>query len=188
MSTDPTSPQAVPPPPVDPDTLPDPEDITEADLPAPPPRPGTQVRRRFAGTHAQILTALKFYKITAWITGIMLLLLVAEMIAKYAFHVELYAGGTLATGEPNTLSFQLEDSVTGGLNLSIAVLIAHGWLYVAYLLAAFRLWTLMRWPAGRLLMIALGGVVPFLSFIVEARVHRQTLQEMAEHPEALQRY
>ena len=28
--------------PVDPDTLPDPEDITEADLPAPPPRPGRE--------------------------------------------------------------------------------------------------------------------------------------------------
>lgn len=174
-------------PPVDPETLPDPEDITEADLPAPPPRPGRE-KRRFAGTHAQIRGALGFFKVAAWVTGIMLLLLVIEMIAKYGFGNELYAGGTTATGAENTLSFQPEDSVLDGFNLSIAVLIAHGWMYVVYLVAAFRLWTLMRWPAMKLFVIALGGVVPFLSFIVEHRVHRQTLQELAEHPEAVRRY
>ncbi|MFB9071317.1 DUF3817 domain-containing protein [Citricoccus parietis] len=128
------------------------------------------------------------YKICAWITGIMLLLLVFEMIFKYGYGTELYAGGTLADGAANTLSLQPEDSVTGGLNLSIAVLIAHGWLYVVYLVAAFRLWSLMRWNGMRLLAIAGGGVVPFLSFIVEKRVHRETLQELADHPEALRRY
>jgi hypothetical protein len=175
-------------PPVDPNTLPDPEDITEADLPAPPPRPGKDAPRRFAGTHQQIKSALTMYKICAWITGIMLLLLVFEMIFKYGFGTELYAGGTLVDGSANGLSLQPEDSVTGGFNLSIAVLIAHGWLYVVYLVSAFRLWSLMRWNGMRLLLIAGGGVVPFLSFIVEARVHRETLQELEEHPEALRRY
>ncbi|MEW1979619.1 DUF3817 domain-containing protein [Citricoccus sp. NPDC079358] len=175
-------------PPVDPNTLPDPEDITEADLPAPPPRPEKSAPRRFAGTDQQIKSALTMYKVCAWITGIMLLLLVFEMIFKYGYGTELYAGGTLADGAANTLSLQPEDSVTGGLNLSIAVLIAHGWLYVVYLVAAFRLWSLMRWNGMRLLAIAGGGVVPFLSFIVEKRVHRETLQELADHPEALRRY
>lgn len=173
--------------PVDPDTLPDPEDITEADLPAPPLRPGRE-KRRFAGTHAQIRGALAFFKFAAWVTGIMLLLLVIEMVAKYGFGNELYVGGTTATGAENTLSFQPEDSVLDGFNLSIAVLIAHGWMYVVYLVAAFRLWTLMRWPALKLFVIALGGVVPFLSFIVESRVHREALEELAAHPEAIRRY
>ncbi|WP_371415391.1 DUF3817 domain-containing protein [Citricoccus sp. SGAir0253] len=168
--------------------MPDPEDITEADLPAPPPRPGRQAPRRFAGTHQQIRSALGLYKVCAWITGIMLLLLVGEMVFKYGFGTELYAGGTRIDGSPNTLSFQPEDSVTGGVNLSIAVLIAHGWLYVVYLVSAFRLWSLMRWHGLRLLLIAGGGVVPFLSFIVERRVHAETEREMAEHPEALRRY
>ena len=96
--------------------------------------------------------------------------------------------GTTITGEPNVFSFQPVDSVTDGFNLSIAVLIAHGWLYVVYLVAAFRLWSLMRWHGMRLLLIAGGGVVPFLSFIVEKRVHAETLRELAAHPEALRRY
>jgi hypothetical protein len=175
-------------PPVDPNTLPDPEDITEADLPAPPPRPGREAPRRFAGTHQQIRSALTMYKVCAWITGIMLLLLVVEMIFKYGFGTELYAGGTTIDGSPNSLSFQPEDSGTGGFNISIAVLIAHGWLYVVYLVAAFRLWSLMRWHGMRLLLIAGGGVVPFLSFIVERRVHQETLEELAAHPEAARRY
>ncbi|HEY4613986.1 MAG TPA: DUF3817 domain-containing protein [Citricoccus sp.] len=175
-------------PPVDPNTLPDPEDITEEDLPEPPPRPGRQAPRRFAGTHQQIRSALTMYKVCAWITGIMLLLLVVEMIFRYGFNEFLYAGGTTLSGEANVLSFQPVDSVTDGFNISIAVLIAHGWLYVVYLVAAFRLWSLMRWHGMQLLLIAGGGVVPFLSFIVEKRVHRETLQELREHPEAVRRY
>lgn len=175
-------------PPVDPRALPDPEDITEEDLPEPPPRPGRQAPRRFGGTHQQIRSALTFYKISAWVTGIMLLLLVLEMVFRYGFNVELYAGGTTMTGEQNVLGFHPENFVTGGLNLSVTVLITHGWLYVVYLLAAFRLWSLMRWPALRLLMIALGGVVPFLSFIVETRIHRETVAELSARPEAIRRY
>ena len=58
-----------------------------------------------------------------------------------------------------------------GLNLTvlILILIVHGWLYVVYLLADFRLWTLMRWPFTRFLIIGAGGVVPFLSFYTEAK-------------------
>lgn len=174
-------------PPVDPETLPDPEDITEADLPAPPPRPGRE-KRRFAGTHAQIRGALGFFKVAAWVTGIMLLLLVIEMIAKYGFGNELYAGGTTATGAENTLSFQPEDSVLDGFNLSIAVLIAHGWMYVVYLLASFRLWSLMRWEPLRLLAMAGGGVVPFLSFVVEKRMTRVVRDELHRFPDAARRY
>jgi integral membrane protein len=43
----------------------------------------------------------------------------------------------------------------------------HGWLYVAYLFGDFRLWTMLRWGIGKFLIIALGGVVPFLSFFTE---------------------
>lgn len=174
-------------PPVDPNSLPDPEDITEADLPEPPPRPGT-TKRRFGGTHKQIRGAMKFYKICAWITGVMLLLLVGEMIFKYGYDMELFAGGTTAMGEDNTLSLQHTDSVTEGVNLSVTILILHGWMYVVYLFACFRLWSLMRWAPMRLLVMAGGGVVPFLSFFVESRINKQTASELEAHPEALRRY
>lgn len=173
--------------PVDPASLPDPEDITEADLPEPPPRPGRE-QRRFAGTQQQIRSATRLYVVCAWITGIMLLLLVAEMVLKYGMHVELYAGGTTLDGEANGLGLHPTDSVTGGVNLSLFILIAHGWMYVVYLLASFRLWSLMRWEPLRLLAMAGGGVVPFLSFVVEKRMTRVVRDELHRFPDAARRY
>ncbi|MFD8237503.1 hypothetical protein ACFV20_37265, partial [Streptomyces sp. NPDC059696] len=51
-----------------------------------PPRPKKK-KRRFGGTHAQIRTALAFYKVSSWVTGIFLLLLVAEMVMKYMLQI-----------------------------------------------------------------------------------------------------
>jgi integral membrane protein len=78
--------------------------------------------------------------------------------------------------------------VAGGFNVSIAVLIAHGWLYVVYLLAVFLLWSRMRWGLGQFIAIALGGVVPFLSFFMEAKVHKQVVREVGANPQAIRRY
>ncbi|WIK81153.1 DUF3817 domain-containing protein [Micrococcus lylae] len=172
--------------PIDPDTLPDPEDITEDDLGPAPARP--QTRRRFAGTRQQIRGAKTFYKVCAWITGVMLLLLVAEMIAKYGFGNEIFAGGVTADGVENTVGFHPEDSVTGGVNLSSAILIAHGWMYVVYLFAGFRVWNFMRWNPLRLFLMAGGGVVPFLSFIVEKKIDRDVEAELHRFPDAALRY
>jgi hypothetical protein len=71
-------------------------------------------------------------------------------------------------------------ATTSGLNVSLGILIAHGWLYVVYLFMDFRLWSLMRWPFTRFIAIALGGVVPFLSFIVEHFIARRAKAELAE--------
>ncbi|ALE92915.1 hypothetical protein AOC05_12415 [Arthrobacter alpinus] len=153
----------------------------------------TEPKRRFGGTPAQILGALKFYKVLAYATGTMLLLLVAELVLRYGFHSVLVAGGTdSTTGAAHGLGMVNIDggvmAITGGFNLSTMVLIVHGWMYVVYLIADFRLWTLMRWPFGKLVLIALGGVVPFLSFIVEGRVHKEVLAEVAANPKAGKRY
>ncbi|WP_394247812.1 DUF3817 domain-containing protein [Arthrobacter pityocampae] len=148
-------------------------------------RPATGApRRRFGGTHAQIRSALTFYKVLAYATGVMLLLVVVEMVAKYGFGTEIVAGG----GAPLQFLPEAVAATAGGLNLSTTVLIVHGWLYVVYLIADFRLWQLMRWPFGRFVLIALGGVVPLLSFIVEKRVHRQAEEDLAAYPEAAPRY
>ncbi len=149
-------------------------------------------KRRFGGTPAQIMTALRFYKYLAYATGTMLLLLVIELIFRYGFNSVLVAGGTDTTGTAH--GFGLVNitggvmPVTGGVNLSTMVLIVHGWMYVIYLIADFRLWTLMRWPFGKLVLIALGGVIPFLSFFVEAKVHKEVLAEVAANPKAGKRY
>ena len=148
-------------------------------------------KRRFGGTEAQIRSALKFYKVLAYLTGTMLLLLCAELIARYGFGQYLFAGGTNAvTRQPFGFGFADAEpqGVLGGVNLSVTVLIVHGWMYVVYLISNFRLWSLMRWPFLKLILLALGGVIPFLSFIVEKKFHAEVEAELAANPQAPQRY
>lgn len=150
-----------------------------------------QPRRRFGGTESQIRGALTFYKICAWVSGAFLLLLVAEMITRYGLGYDLIAGGMdKTTGETVALGWQnLElENLAGGVNISTWILIIHGWFYVVYLLACLRIWSLMRWPFPQLIVMALGGVVPFLSFIVERKIHRSTEAELEANPKAAKRY
>jgi integral membrane protein len=129
----------------------------------------------------RIRLALKLYRISAYVTGTLLLLLVLEMILKYTpISREIYffsPQGLVALVPYNPADHRL--AVTG-LDVSTGILIAHGWLYVVYLFMDFRLWSLMRWPFTRLIAIALGGVVPFLSFIVEHFISRRARLELAE--------
>jgi len=114
-----------------------------------------------------IRSVLKTYKVSSTITGTFLMLLVTEMVVRYGFGYDFWAGG------PNGLIALQQRGPEGsglpseGLNLSTAVLIFHGWLYVFYLFTDFRLWTLMRWSFLRFVIIAAGGVVPMLSFFTE---------------------
>ncbi|WP_430591545.1 DUF3817 domain-containing protein [Humidisolicoccus flavus] len=121
----------------------------------------------------KIRFALKFYQVFAWITGVFLLLVVVEMVAKYAFAMEIEAFG------PFGLIALVPDGTTTAVNLSRVVLIVHGWLYVVYLIADFRLWILLRWPFWNLFLIALGGVVPLLSFFVEHSMSKRARADIA---------
>ena len=149
--------------------------------------------------------ALKFYQICSIITGVGLLLLVAEMILKYTpIHVELFLGGSGgflwfadAIAGPGCQWFSLFMpggngcsilSTGDGVNVSLAILVAHGWFYVVYLFSCFRLWLLMRWALPQMIVMALGGVVPFLSFIVERRIYAETLALLDANPQATKRY
>lgn len=144
----------------------------------------------------QIRTAITFYRVMSWVTGVFLLLLVAEMVLKYSpTHVELFAfgaSGPLALEAvvpgagcqwyslfvPGGMGCEIA-SLGDGFNISLSILIAHGWIYVVYLFASFRLWSLLRWPFARLFAMALGGVVPFLSFFVERPMHRAALADLS---------
>jgi integral membrane protein len=112
------------------------------------------------------LRAEKNYRIAAYVTGGMLLLLTLEMILKYGGGVEIEAGG------PAGLIALVPVDTVSAINVSTGILIVHGWLYVVYLLACFQLWTAMRWPLFWFPLLAAGGVVPFLSFFTESRVRR----------------
>ncbi|GAA1350986.1 DUF3817 domain-containing protein [Falsarthrobacter nasiphocae] len=129
--------------------------------------PAPRRPRPLRATAGQIRSALTFFRISANLTGVFLLLLCIEMIAKWGFHYELIAGG---------------------INLSRTVLIIHGWLYLVYLFADFNLFSKLRWSLGKFLLIALGGVIPFLSFILERRVHREVELQLESIEESGPRY
>jgi integral membrane protein len=120
----------------------------------------------------RIGSALRLYRVTSIVTGTFLLLLVLMMVFRYGFLVDIELNGP-----EGFLALTPKELITG-TNLSTIILIVHGWFYVVYLFSDFRLWSLMRWTFSRFILIALGGVVPFLSFIVERRVHAQTIAEL----------
>jgi integral membrane protein len=62
--------------------------------------------------------------------------------------------------------------------------VPHGWLYMVLLITAYDLGRRVHWPWGRLLVIALAGTVPFLSFWAEysARKDVQARLKAVESP------
>ena len=122
-----------------------------------------------------IVSALKLYKVSSFITGIFLLLLMAtwglrrlEVVSfgsLIGYDLWIFGPNGFLTAEPYLN--EGEGMPETGLSLTVAILVVHGWLYVLYLFADFRLWTLMRWSFARFLIIAAGGIVPFLSFFTE---------------------
>ena len=130
--------------------------------------------------------ALKFYQICSVITGTMLLLLCTEMLAKYVLGYELFLGGSggFLWFAPVVEGPEGYESTGDGFNLSLGILVAHGWFYVVYLFACFRVWSLMRWPFWRFLLLASGGIVPLLSFFLEVRVARDVRAYLSTREEA----
>ena len=97
---------------------------------------------------AKARTALGRYRVMAYVTGVMLLVLVVEIVLKYVVNAP-----------------------DGVLRWIEWVPFAHGWVYVLYLVTVLDLWSKMRWGFGRLVGMVLAGVVPVMSFVVERRVH-----------------
>lgn len=121
----------------------------------------------------RIRSAISFYRVTAYITGVLLLLLTLMMIFRYGIEADIELGG------PHGLLALVPKELITGINLSIVILTVHGWFYVIYIIADFRLWSLLRWPFSRFLLIAAGGVVPFLSFFTEHYMTRRARNELA---------
>ena len=61
--------------------------------------------------------------------------------------------------------------------------IPHGWLYMLLLITAFDLGRRARWSWKRLILIALAGTIPFLSFVAERK--KLAPQEAEESAAAL---
>jgi integral membrane protein len=96
------------------------------------------------------------YRLMAWVTGVMLLILVfVAMPLKYL----------------------------GGDDRMVALVgFLHGWLYVAYLVTAFTLAYKLRWPALKTVLVLLAGTVPFMSFVAERRVVQDLRRSQQAEP------
>ncbi|MEU5843869.1 DUF3817 domain-containing protein [Rhodococcus sp. NPDC047139] len=98
----------------------------------------------------KIRSALLRYRVLAYATGIWLLILTGEMVAKYIIGIE---------------------------NVPAWIAIVHGWVYAIYLVLTFDLSIKVRWPIARTVWTLLAGTIPFLSFFVE---HKRTQQVKAD--------
>jgi len=119
-----------------------------------------------------IRRTLSVFKVSSIVTGIFLLGLVVMMVTRYGFGRDIELGG-----ESGFLALTPIDTLTG-VNVSILLLTVHGWLYVLYLACDFVLWRVayqgaVKWAFLRFLWIAMGGIVPFLSFYFERQVPRE---------------
>lgn len=107
------------------------------------PATSTRAASPAAATPA-VAAALMRYRLIAYVVGVMLLLLVCvAMPLKYG------------ADNPSAMN------VIGPL---------HGFLYVVYLLGTLDLGRRVRWGLGKLLLVALAGTIPFLSFYAERKV------------------
>ncbi len=104
----------------------------------------------------KISAALKRYRVLAWITGVWLLVLTAEMIYKYLI---LENSGDA----PDWFTYIGQ---------------THGVFYILYLFATLDLAIKARWVAPRTLATALAGTIPFLSFWFE---HKRTKDVHTEY-------
>lgn len=102
------------------------------------------------------------YRVLAIIVGVLLTVLVfVGLPLKY-----FTTGGT-----------SLNDA---GVTITMIVGIAHGWMYMAYVVVAFFLARRARWTLGFTLLMLAAGLIPILIFWVE---HRVVQKMRAEHPE-----
>jgi hypothetical protein len=115
----------------------------------------------------QLAGALKFFKATSYITGVVLLAVMVLWGLRRLAGLELWAFGPNGVISLESYGVEGLGLPNSGASLTVLILIVHGWLYVAYLFGDFRLWTMLRWGIGKFLIIALGGIVPFLSFFTE---------------------
>jgi integral membrane protein len=106
---------------------------------------------------------LTFYRIMAYVTAVLLLLLCLAMVFKYGW----------PTGSPTQLQGNTWVSRIG---------FAHGWLYMVYLGVAFLITKEIRVPIGRMLLVLLAGTVPFGAFFAERRVTRWFRHRVAGEP------
>ena len=92
------------------------------------------------------------YRIMAWVTGVVLASLTIWLVVGYGF-----------------LDYANTDTKP---ELYRILWMAHGWLYVIYLIVGVDLAFRVRYSVPKTIGILLAGTIPFASFFAEAAVHK----------------
>ncbi len=99
--------------------------------------------------------SLTFYRVMAFVTGVVLLAGTIGLIVQ-------------AAGDGDSLKTLMRWLWT-----------AHGYLYLVYLIATLNLATKMRWQVGRIVLVALAGTIPTMSFVAEHYTTRYVRSRIA---------
>jgi integral membrane protein len=101
---------------------------------------------------------LTFYRIMAYVTAILLIVLCAAVVLKYTY---LLLPGVWPEGSPTQ---QL------GLQGTMLIGVLHGNLYIVYLFVALVASVQLKVPWGRMVLVLLAGTIPFGAFVAERKV------------------
>ena len=113
--------------------------------------------------------ALLRYRVMATVVGVLLIVLCLVGLPLHYGYL-LFPDALPEGGQ----AYQL------GADISAYLGVAHGWLYLIFLIMAFMLGRRAGWEMPFLVITLLCGTVPILSFWAE---HRATVKVRAEHPE-----
>jgi integral membrane protein len=113
------------------------------------------------------------YRVLATVVGLSIITLVVVGVPLEHLHQAFpdFWTGFLQSGEPGQ---KLGDAIDSNLG------VAHGFIYMVFVLVALMLALRMRWPMVFTLVTLVCGTIPFLSFWAEARAIRRV---RAAHPE-----
>jgi integral membrane protein len=122
-----------------------------------PTSPGSLSR---TGARAEgVATRLIGYRLAAYATGVMLLVLTTSVVLHYGF-----GDHRLAWSGP-----------------------VHGFFYMGYLVTTALLGTSMRWRPRRMVLVALAGTIPMMSFVAERSVTGEVRRQLAAVPPVVPR-
>ncbi|HSX67308.1 DUF3817 domain-containing protein [Nocardioides sp.] len=122
-------------------------------------------------------SALTRYRVMATIVGILLIVLCLVGVPLANFDGSSMWGFIPATPEwvtPGSTAHTVGEQITEKLG------VAHGWLYMIFLITAFLLSRQERWSIGYTAVTLACGTIPIVSFWAE---HRATQRVRAEAPE-----
>ncbi len=125
--------------------------------------------------------ALTRYRVMAYATGVLLLLLTLHVVIQV---VQATGSGDAPWSEVFTGTFWTVTFEKSGLSAVIPgagtlIPIAHGWLYLIYVIVSLDLWFRTRLNFPRMVGVALAGTIPFMSFVAERWVRHQLEPRLA---------